>query len=81
MTEVETEIANGGFESLHTALNTAGLSAAFDELIFTGTGNFRGIGGLLSNNIVGGAGNDSLSGGAGNDTMHGLGGNDRFMGT
>ena len=74
--EIATEIANGGFDTIHTALNTAGLSAAFDELIFTGTGNFRGIGGLLSNNIVGGAGNDSLSGGAGNDTMHGLSGND-----
>ncbi|MBC7480230.1 MAG: hypothetical protein H7317_19420, partial [Pseudorhodobacter sp.] len=82
--ETVREYAGGGVDLALT--EQAILSLATDEftyfenLAYFGTGNFRGIGNALNNQISGGAGNDTLSGGDGRDTLSGLGGDDRLIG-
>lgn len=65
------------------------LGAQVENVVFTGTGNFRGSGNTLLNAITGGAGNDTLSGGAGadstsagagSDVVNGGAGADRLVG-
>jgi serralysin len=50
-----------------------------ENLHYTGTGNFTGIGNSADNIIVGGAGNDTLDGGTGDDQMIGRTGNDAYF--
>jgi serralysin len=66
-----TEAANAGTDEIRTTSNSYALGANLENLTFTGTGNFTGIGNALDNIITGGAGNDTLFGGAGNDTLEG----------
>lgn len=76
-----TELTNGGFDNVYTSLNQYTLSANVERLVFTGTGDFTGIGNTLGNDIVGGLGDDRLDGGVGAalDTLRGGGGDDTYV--
>ncbi len=54
--------------------------ANFENLTYSGTGNFRGTGNALNNLITGGARDDTLTGGDGQDTLVGLGGDNHLIG-
>jgi Ca2+-binding RTX toxin-like protein len=71
-----TENANEGFDRVYTSVASLTLAANLENLGYTGSGNFIGVGNALDNVLFGGAGNDSLDGGAGNDVMVGYDGND-----
>ncbi|MFP3525576.1 type I secretion target, partial [Pantoea sp. SIMBA_072] len=64
---------------VQTNLASYTLGANLENLTFTGSGNFAGVGNTLANTIVGGAGNDFLNGGAGADQMVGGAGNDSYV--
>lgn len=56
------------------------LQANVENLVFTATGNFRGVGNGLDNQIRGAAGAENLIGRAGQDTLIGGAGDDRLSG-
>jgi Ca2+-binding RTX toxin-like protein len=72
------EQAGEGRDTVQTTLLSYTLRDNFEDLIFTGSGNFTGTGNLAANVIAGGSGDDrlwggdgaanQLIGGAGNDT-------------
>ena len=66
-----TEFANEGVDTVRTLLASFVLPANVDNLVYTGTGNFSGVGNALDNVITGGTGRDELQGGAGSDTLDG----------
>jgi len=74
------EAANGGIDTVRTALASYTLGANVENLTYTGVGNFTGNGNGLANVITGAGGNDTLNGGAGDDNLIGNGGNDRLTG-
>ncbi len=74
-----TEVAGGGTDLVQTSLASYTLGATLENLSFTGTGNFTGVGNGLANTIVGGAGNDFLNGGGGIDQLVGGSGNDSYV--
>jgi len=55
------------------------LGANIENLTLTGTGNIKGVGNTLDNNIVGNSGSNTLDGGAGADTMRGGIGSDVYV--
>lgn len=65
------EYLGEGTDIVQTALATFTLGTNIENLTFTGSTSFAGIGNALDNVIRGGANADSLSGGDGNDTLHG----------
>jgi Ca2+-binding RTX toxin-like protein len=65
--DVVTEAVGGGTDTIRTSLNNYSLSATVESLIFTGTGNFTGMGNGSANTLQGGDGNDTLTGAAGSD--------------
>jgi Ca2+-binding RTX toxin-like protein len=77
---------SAGIDTIRTALTNFDLSATIvgssviDNLVYTGSGNFIGLGNSLANSITGGAGRDSIDGGAGNDTLDGGVGADTLIG-
>ncbi|MGQ0589000.1 MAG: calcium-binding protein [Sphingosinicella sp.] len=73
------EFANEGIDTVETSLNRYRLLDHFENLTFTGSGNFVGIGNFLGNAISGGSGIDLLNGGEGSDTLRGGGAADVFM--
>lgn len=74
------ETAGGGTDTVQTALSVYALRAAnVENLTYTGTGNFTGIGNALNNVITGGAGADYLFAGDGTDTLTGGAGADVFL--
>ena len=73
------EVAGGGHDTVQTALGTYKLATEVEDLIFTGTGAFKGTGNGSDNLIVGGAGNDTLDGGAGSDRLVGGAGDDTYI--
>ncbi|MCA3653041.1 MAG: hypothetical protein IOC54_14560 [Methylobacterium sp.] len=79
-TDIVTEAANAGTDTVQTGLASYTLGTNVENLVYTGTTAFTGTGNTLNNAITGGAGNDTLSGGDGNDTLTGLGGNDTLNG-
>ncbi|MCZ8271318.1 MAG: calcium-binding protein, partial [Beijerinckiaceae bacterium] len=79
-TDIVTEAANAGTDTVQTGLASYTLGTNVENLVYTGTAAFTGTGNTLNNAITGGAGNDTLSGGDGNDTLTGLGGNDTLNG-
>ncbi|CAN7610806.1 M10 family metallopeptidase C-terminal domain-containing protein [Neorhizobium sp. LjRoot104] len=78
-TDVVTELANEGSDTVQTGLAALTLAANVENLVYTGSGNFAGTGNALANTITGGAGNDTLNGGAGADTLIGGSGNDIYV--
>ena len=74
------EAANGGIDTVRTTLAATMAAANVENLQYIGTGNFRGSGNALANEIRGGAGNDTLDGGLGNDRLFGGAGADRLTG-
>ncbi|WP_342588882.1 M10 family metallopeptidase, partial [Neorhizobium tomejilense] len=78
-TDVVTELANEGSDTVQTGLAALTLAANVENLVYTGSGNFAGTGNVLANTITGGTGNDTLNGGAGADTLIGGLGNDIYV--
>jgi len=74
------EAANGGSDSVHTALGTYALGANVENLLYAGTGSFTGVGNDLGNFMIGGGGSDVLLGALGNDVLGGGGGTDYLDG-
>jgi len=74
-----TEAAGEGTDTVRTALTSLTLANNVENLVYTGSGNFRGTGNALANVIDGGAGNDRLDGGAGSDLLRGGAGNDIYL--
>ena len=77
--DVVSELAGEGTDLVETTLLTYTLGADLENLTFTGTGNFRGMGNSGNNVITGGDGNDVLNGGNGNNTLIGGDGNDTYI--
>src|SRR5262249_22732876 len=77
--DVVIENAGEGTDTVQTTLTSYTLGTNVENLTFTGTGNFIGIGNALNNTITGGAGNDTIDGGAGVGTMIGGAGNDIYF--
>ncbi|NFV78771.1 calcium-binding protein, partial [Magnetospirillum aberrantis] len=74
------EDANGGIDMVETSLQAFGLADQIENVKFTGTGTFVGVGNALDNWLVGGTGADTLDGGAGDDTLDGDAGADILIG-
>ena len=76
---VVVENANEGFDTVKTSLNSYTLPDNVENLTFTGTGNFYGVGNATNNGtITGGTGNDTLVSGTGIERLVGGGGHDTF---
>jgi hypothetical protein len=74
------EAVGGGTDTVQTALSSYRLNAAnVENLTYTGTGSFTGIGNAGNNVITGGARADFLFAGAGTDTLIGGAGADLFF--
>ncbi|WP_439472992.1 tandem-95 repeat protein [Brevundimonas sp.] len=65
------ENADEGIDTVETDLASFNQRNNVENLTYTGSGNFVGIGNALDNVIRGGLGADTLSGGAGNDILIG----------
>ena len=65
------ELAGQGIDTIRTTLTSYHLGANVENLIYTGSSNFVGVGNALDNIINGRTGNDILTGGNGNDTING----------
>jgi Ca2+-binding RTX toxin-like protein len=74
--DVTTELAGGGMDTVYTALSALTLASEVEALTFVGGGNFTGVGNTGANVITSGGGDDTLTGGAGVDTLSAGGGND-----
>ena len=73
------ELANGGNDSISTALATYSLPSNVENLRYTGSKTFTGFGNALPNSLVGGNGRDTLDGDTGADTMNGGADNDTYF--
>ena len=88
-TDVVTELANEGIDTINAGLTWTIASAAnVENVTLTGSGTFNATGNgwdnvltgnSANNTLTGGAGNDTLDGGLGNDTMVGGAGNDTYV--
>ncbi|ABC89539.1 rhizobiocin/RTX toxin and hemolysin-type calcium binding protein [Rhizobium etli CFN 42] len=78
--DIVTEAADEGTDTVQTTLAAHTLAANVENLTYTGTAAFVGIGNSLDNTITGGAAADTLAGGDGNDTLNGGAGADRLIG-
>lgn len=87
--DVVTEAANAGTDEVRTTLASYALGANVENLTYTGTSSFIGMGNSLDNVLTGGNGgsrlygydgNDTLIGGSGNDILDGGTGADRMVG-
>ncbi|GCL43050.1 hypothetical protein NIES80_27610 [Dolichospermum planctonicum] len=86
-TDIITELANGGTDTIQSSVTYTILAANVENLTLTGAGAINGTGNAANNVITGnganntldgGAGNDILTGGLGKDTLTGRLGVDRF---
>ena len=75
-----TEAAGEGIDAVQVTLSSYTLDENFEQLTFTGTGDFNGTGNVLANSLTGAAGNDTLDGGEGTDSLYGKAGNDVLVG-
>ncbi|NNU57211.1 M10 family metallopeptidase, partial [Rhizobium indigoferae] len=73
------ENANGGTDTVQTALASYTMSTNVETLTYTGTGAFTGTGNATANTIIGGGGNDWLNGAAGADSLIGGTGDDTYF--
>jgi Ca2+-binding RTX toxin-like protein len=78
-TDVVTEAAGNGTDTVEATASSYTLSGNVENLVFVGVGNFTGTGNNLANQITGGGGDDTLSGGTGADTLTGGLGNDTYV--
>jgi Ca2+-binding RTX toxin-like protein len=80
--DVLTEAANGGIDTVMTSLAsfTLGSASNLENLTFTGTAAANGTGNNANNVMAGNAGANTLNGGAGNDTLDGAAGVDTLVG-
>lgn len=74
------EFAGEGNDTVRTALTAYALGGNVENLVFTGTGAFVGVGDTVGNVIVGGGGDDILNGQDGADILVGGAGNDVLIG-
>lgn len=74
------EAINGGVDTIVTSLASWSLNAVTENIVFTGTGPFKGVGNASANWLQGGDGNATLIGSYGNDTLFGGAGNDSLNG-
>lgn len=74
-----TEALNAGTDTVRTNLTSYTLGANLENLVYTGSLNFKGIGNSAANNIQGGLGNDQITGGGGQDSLQGGAGRDVFV--
>jgi VCBS repeat-containing protein len=76
-----TEFVNEGLDTVETPLAAYTIAANIENLIYTGTGNFTGIGNELANTIIGKTNSDYLIGLGGDDVLDGgLGAADSLQG-
>ena len=73
------ELAGGGTDTVRASVGYT-LGANLENLVLTGSANFRGNGNGLANTITGNSGGNTLRGGGANDVLKGLGGNDTLDG-
>lgn len=74
------ERADGGLDTVRTALSSHTLANHVEALVFTGTQAFTGTGNAGANAITGGGAADRLTGNVGDDTLDGAAGADRLIG-
>jgi Ca2+-binding RTX toxin-like protein len=74
------EFAGEGNDTVQTALGSFTLSANVETLVYTGVGDFVGIGNAGMNILTGGAGQDFLSALDGDDALIGGSGDDLLIG-
>ncbi|MBB4235860.1 calcium-binding protein [Rhizobium esperanzae] len=81
VSDVVTEAANAGIDTIKTALASYTLASLtnVENLVYTGSSDFAGTDNASANAIIGGAGNDTLDGGTGADTLTGGTGNDIYV--
>ena len=79
-TDIVTEAADEGIDSVETNLAAYTLTANVENLEYTGAAAFTGTGNALANIIVGGTSGDTLDGGDGDDTLGGEAGDDTLTG-
>ena len=65
------ELTGGGIDTVQTTLSRYALQANVENLTYSGTGSFVGVGNAGANVITGGTAYDVLLGGDGNDTLIG----------
>lgn len=75
--DVIVELSADGSDTITSSVSYA-LSSNVENLIFSGTGNFSGIGNSSDNVITGNTGNNVLDGSAGADTLIGGAGDDTY---
>jgi hypothetical protein len=73
------EGAGEGHDIVHVSLSAFVLPANAEEMIFSGTGGFHGVGNALANVIEGSSGGDMLDGAGGADLLRGGAGNDTYV--
>ena len=74
------EMGGEGIDTVNTTSSAYVLGSNLENLVFSGTGAFSGVGNALVNVITGGAGDDFLFGLGGNDTLTGGNGADFLYG-
>lgn len=74
------ESAGEGADTVFTSISSYTLSANVEQLVYTGTGAFIGVGNGLANLVRGGALADSLNGLDGDDVIIGMSGADTLQG-
>ena len=78
-TDVVSELASGGTDTVNSTAASYTLGDNLQNLILTGTADINGTGNALSNTIVATAGNNTLDGGVGADRLIGGAGNDIYI--
>jgi serralysin len=78
---LDTIVDTGGTDTVETVLSSLSIASfgTVENLTYTGSGDFLGIGNAVANQITGGTGNDTLNGGAGADVLIGGLGNDTYV--
>ncbi|AJC79788.1 serralysin-like metalloprotease domain-containing protein [Rhizobium etli bv. phaseoli str. IE4803] len=77
--DLVTELPGEGTDTVETTLAVYALPANVENLVFRGSGDFRGTGNGLANTLTGGAGGDVLDGAGGTDRLVGLAGDDTYL--
>ena len=78
-TDIVTEAASAGTDTIQTSVVLSSLAAQVENLVLSGT-IVTGTGNTLNNVITGNTAANTLTGNDGNDTLYGLGGNDTLNG-